>query len=147
MKTNFKNVHTTKDIAISGAITLAGAGLFFLNAGIGTLFVACGLLSLIFYKTGYRIENGDGTMFEKKAFDVDRSCRQSIKDFLDGKDTNPEITAPGYGGVSRMEVYFNKKAGVAYAQLFDFSNYVYEEATDIVELHSPRADKLITKLL
>ena len=37
-------------------------------------------------------------------------------------------------------------AVIAYAQLFDFSNYTYEPATEIVELRGPRAEKLICKL-
>ena len=50
------------------------------------------------------------------------------------------------GGVIRLEVYYNADASLAYAQLFDFSNYTYEPATGIVELRGPKADKLITKL-
>ena len=38
------------------------------------------------------------------------------------------------------------EAAVAYVQLFDFSNYTYEAATEIVELRGPRAQKLIAKL-
>jgi hypothetical protein len=35
---------------------------------------------------------------------------------------------------------------VAYAQLFDFSNYTYVPATEIMELRGSRAQKLIAKL-
>ena len=45
-----------------------------------------------------------------------------------------------------MEVYYNVDASIAYAQLFDFSNYTYEPATEIVELRGPKADKLISKI-
>lgn len=37
-------------------------------------------------------------------------------------------------------------AAVAYAQLFDFSSYAYEAATEIVELRDGRARTLIGKL-
>ena len=58
----------------------------------------------------------------------------------------PEIDVRETGGVVRLEIYYNARASVAYAQLFDFSNYTYEPATDIVELRGPRAGKLIGKL-
>ena len=74
------------------------------------------------------------------------SCRQNLKDFLDGKDVEPDVSAPGAGGVVRLEVYYNREAEVAYAQLFDFSSYTYEAATGVVELTGPRAVKLISKL-
>ena len=145
MESILKKVHTGKDLAISGIIIAAGIGSYFLNAGLGILLGVCGLLMLLFYKAGYKA-NGSGPVLTKKAFDVAHSCRQSIKDYLDGKDVDPKLDHPGSGGVVRMEVYFNKDAGVAFAQLFDFSNYTYEKATEMVELHSPRADKLINKL-
>lgn len=146
MEFNFKKVHTVKDLVISAIVLAAGIGLYFISAGLGGVIAACGILMLLLYKAGYKLEGKEGPVLTKKAFDVAQSCRQSIKDYLDGKDVDPVLTAPGSGGVARVEVYFSKEAGVAYAQLFDFSSYNYEKATEIVELHSPRADKLISKL-
>ena len=100
---------------------------------------------LLFYKAAYK-KVGDDTLLTKKALDVASSCRNSLLDYLNGKDVEPEVQQPGAGGVVRLEVYFNKEAGVAYAQLFNFSNYTYEAATDMVELHSPKAEKLINKI-
>ena len=74
------------------------------------------------------------------------SCRNSLLDYLNGKDVEPEVQQSGTGGVVRLEVYYNADAEVAYAQLFNFSNYSYEAATDIVELRGPKAGKLICKL-
>ena len=145
METIFRKVHTGKDLLISGIITLAGIGLYFWIAGLGSVIGVCGLLMLLLYKTGYKA-NEEGPVLTRKAFDVAHSCRQSIKDYLDGKDVTPELNLPGAGGVVRLEVYFNKEAGIAYAQLFDFSNYTYEKATEMVELYRPHADKLLSKL-
>ena len=58
----------------------------------------------------------------------------------------PQIDKQVMGGIIRIEVYHNADAALAYARLFDFSNYTYEPATDLVELRGPRAEKLITKL-
>ncbi|MGM9780643.1 MAG: hypothetical protein ACI3Y7_02190 [Candidatus Cryptobacteroides sp.] len=141
----FKKVHTLKDLALSVAITLSGIGLYFLNAGLGILIGVCGLLMILFYKASYK-RAGENTLLKKEAVDICSSCRDSLKDFLDGKDVQPEVKTSPQGAVIRLEVYYNARASVAYAQLFDFSNYSYVPATEIVELRGPRADCLITKL-
>lgn len=146
MEIKFKKVHTAKDLIISTLTIAAGIGLYFVNAGLGGLIGACGLLLLLFYKAGYR-RTGDDILLTKKALEVSSYCRNSLLDFLDGKDVEPEIRQqPGDGGVVRLEVYYNREAGVAYAQLFNFSSYTYEAATGMVELHSPSADRLIGKI-
>ena len=145
MEIQFKKVHTAKDLAISAITLAAGIGLFFVNTGLGSLFAGCGILMLCFYKTGYR-RAGEKLTLKKCALDVSNSCRESLKGFLDGKDVEPELKVSTVGGIIRLEVYYNADASVAYAQLFDFSNYTYEPATELVELRGPRADRLISKL-
>ena len=145
MEIQFKKVHTAKDLIISALVLAVGVGLYFVNAGLGVFIGACGILMLLFYKAAFK-KVGNDTILTKKAIDVASSCRSSLLDYLNGKDVDPEIQQPGAGGVIRLEVYFNKDAGVAYAQLFDFSNYTYEAATEMVELHSPKSEKLISKL-
>ena len=145
MEIQFKKVHTAKDLIISALVLAVGVGLYFVNAGLGVFIGACGILMLLFYKAAFK-KVGNDTILTKKAIDVASSCRSSLLDYLNGKDVDPEIQQPGAGGVVRLEVYFNKDAGVAYAQLFNFSNYTYEAATEMIELHSPKADKLISKL-
>lgn len=145
MEIQFKKVHTAKDLIISALVLAVGVGLYFVNAGLGVFIGACGILMLLFYKAAFK-KVGNDTILTKKAIDVASSCRSSLLDYLNGKDVDPEIQQPGAGGVIRLEVYFNKDAGVAYAQLFNFSNYTYEAATEMIELHSPKADKLISKL-
>ena len=145
MEIKLRKVHSAKDLTISAIILAAGIGLYFVNAGLGILLVVCGVLMLLFYKGGYKRE-GEEIVLQKKALDIAHSCRDSLKGFLNGKDVEPEVNTSINGGVIRLEVYYNADASLAYAQLFDFSNYTYEPATGIVELRGPKADKLITKL-
>lgn len=145
MDIKFKKVHTGKDLAISGITLAAGIGLYFLNAGLGGVIGVCGLLMLLLYKAGYKA-NGEGPVLTKKAQDISHACRQSVVDYLNGKDVTPELKGAALGASARLEIYSNKEADIVYAQLFDFSNYNYEKATEIVELHSPRADKLLIQL-
>ena len=145
MEITFKKVHTAKDLTISAIIMAAGIGLYFINAGVGIVLAICGLLMLLLYKGGHK-RSGEDIILKKKAFDVAHSCRESLKGFLDGKDVEPLINKDISGGVIRLEVLYNESAAVAYAQLFDFSNYNYEPATEMVELHGQRAQTLIGKL-
>ena len=145
MEIQFKKVHTLKDLAISAIMLAAGIGLFFVNAGLGFIIGVCGILMLCFYKAGYK-RVGENLTLKKCAVDVSHSCRESLKNFLDGKDVEPELKTSSTDGVVRLEVYYNADASVAYARLYDFSNYAYEPATEIVELRGPWADKLISKL-
>lgn len=145
MEIKIKSVHTVKDLIISVVTLSAGIGLFFVNKGLGAVIFACGLLLLLFFKSGYKRE-GESVVLTKKAFDVARHCRESVKGFLDGEDVDPEIDTKTDGSVVRLEIYYNTDAAVAYAQLFDFSSYAYEAATEIVELRDGRARTLIGKL-
>lgn len=145
MQITFKKVHTKKDLIISAIVLAAGIGLCFINLGLGVFIAVCGVLMLLFYKGSYKRE-GEDIVLQKKAFDVAHSCRDSLKGFLEGKDVEPDVDTNINGGVVRLEIYYNAASSVAYAQLFDFSNYIYEPATDIVELRGQKAEKLIRKL-
>ena len=145
MQIKFKKVHTKKDLIISAIVLAAGIGLYFINAGLGILLAVCGLLMLLFYKEGYMRE-GEDVALRKEAVDIAHSCKDSLKGFLEGKDVEPEVKTDINGGIIRLEVFYNATAPIAYAQLFDFSNYTYEPATEIVELRGDRAEKLINKL-
>ena len=145
MEINFKKVHTGKYLAISTIVLLAGIGLFFVNKGFGITIAVCGLAMFFLYKGGYK-KNGQGIVLQKKSEDLCKSCRQSILDYLNGKDVTPQIKKGDEGGSVRLDIYYNAAAEIAYAQLFDFRNYAYEPETEVIELHPPKADKLISQL-
>lgn len=145
MEINFKKVHTVKDLAISTIVLLAGIGLFFINKGLGITIAVCGFVMFFIYKDRYK-KDGQGIVLQKKSEDLCKACKPSIVDYLNGKDVTPQIKKGNEGGSVRLDVYYNADAGIAYAQLFDFRNYTYEPETDVIELHSPQADKLISQL-
>ena len=145
MEINFKKVHTGKDLAISTIVLLAGVGLFFVNKGLGVILAVCGLAMLFLNKGGYK-KDGQGIVLQKKSEDLCKCCKPSVVEYLNGKDVTPQIKKGNEGGSVRLDVYYNAAAGIAYVQLFDFRNYTYEPETDVIELHSPKADKLISQL-
>ena len=145
MDYDFKKVHTGKDLAISSLVLIAGIGLFFVNKGLGILIAVCGIAMFFLVKGGYK-KDGQGIVLQKKSEDLCKACRTSVVEYLNGKDVTPQVKKGSEGGSVRLDVFYNATEGIAYAQLFDFRNYTYEPETDVVELHSPRADKLISQL-
>ena len=142
---NFQKTHTPKDLTISVALIALGAGLYFLNAALGILIAVCGILMLLLYKDGYKTAGRD-IVLKKKTLDLNKSCRTSLVDFLNGKDVEPQVVPGNEGGTVQLEVWYNESQSVAYARLSDFTNYTYETTVDTVEIPSARAAKLISKL-
>lgn len=145
MEINFKRVHTAKDLSISTVVLLAGFGLFFINKGLGVCIAVCGLFMFLYYKGGYR-KNGHGVVLTKKSEDLCKACKPSIMTFLEGMDVKPFIKRGNEGGSVRLDVYYNRADRIAYAQLFEFCNYVYEPVTEIVELTGEKAEELIVSI-
>lgn len=140
---NFDKVHTVKDLVISILILGSGAGLFFVHMGLGIMLVISGILSLLFFKSGYR-DPVTQVVLRKSCAEADKKCRQSLLDFISGLIDEPEIVRTGVGPVVRIEIYHNLEEGVAYIQLFDFEDYNYVPATEILGLDENRAAKLLS---
>lgn len=140
---NFDKVHTVKDLVISILILGSGAGLFLVHMGLGIMLVISGVLSLLFFKSGYR-DPVTQVVLRKSCAEADKKCRQSLLDFISGLIDEPEIVRTGVGPVVRIEIYHNFEEGVAYIQLFDFENYNYVPATEILGLDENRAAKLLS---
>lgn len=144
MQTEFKSVHTSKDLIISLGLLAIGVGLFFVNKGVGVVLAIAGVVSLLLYKKGYRTEGAE-CYFQKKDLELNKSCRSSVMDYINGKDVQPELIEGNEGGSVRLVVYYNKTEGLAFAQLFDYQGYDYQPASEMVEIRRPRVDRLIDK--
>lgn len=145
MQSNFKKVHTGKDLTISSAVLVIGIGLFFANKWLGVFIMVCGLLTLLLFKKGFRKE-GQTSVLSRVSMDISKTCSLSVIGFLRGEDRSLVIKEGNEGGSMRLITYFNKQDHIAYVQLFNYSNYLYEAATEDVELTGARADEFIGKL-
>lgn len=156
MEYTFKKVHTPKDLLISIAVILTGTALFaasgmtgeesfISNRSLWVFVIVCGLLMIIFWKNGYRC-CGCGVVLNKNAMDLCNDCKKSIIEFLDGKDVRPTIREGHEGGCVRLEVYYNISASIAYVQLFEYRNYVYEPLTPCLKLPSGKAEQLLATI-
>ena len=145
MENNFKKVHAKKDLIISGCIILAGIALFFVHKATGVCLFLCGILSLILYKSGYKL-NGEGIPLQKKSLELNNNCRESLLDFLSGKKVEPKLVQGNEGGTVLLEVWFNAPADIAYARLSEYKELSFQTVTDIVELSADQAQSLIRKI-
>lgn len=145
METNFKRVHTAKDLAISFSVIFAGSGLFFVHQILGVCIVIIGLALLFVCKQGYR-KDGDDVILKRATCNISKTCSKSVVEFLEGGCDNPLFKRGNDGGSMRLDVYYNKEKRVAYAQLFDYMNYAYIPMTEVVEISTERADWLISVL-
>jgi hypothetical protein len=142
MENKFQKVHARKDLLISGCILIAGIALFFLHKASGVCVIFCGILSLILYKSGYKL-NGEGILLQKESLELQNRCRTSILDFLDGKTATPQLVPGNEGGTILLEVWFNAPADIAYARLSEYKALDFQTVTDIVELSADQAQSLI----
>lgn len=145
MEIKIKPVHTLKDLIFSALVVAAGIGLFFVATGWGILFCLIGVLMFVFYKGAYK-RVGESTRLSQKTVDLSPDYRQSVVDFLEGKDVDPEIVVFCDGDHLYLDVYFNSDMTLAYAKLFDVSNNNFEPVIGFVELHGEKAKKLVGKL-
>lgn len=145
MENKFQKVHAKKDLLISGGILIAGIALFFLHKASGVCVILCGILSLILYKSGYKL-NGEGIPLQKKSLELNNNCRESLLDFLSGKKVEPKLVQGNEGGTVLLEVWFNAPADIAYARLSEYKELSFQTVTDIVELSADQAQSLIRKI-
>ncbi len=142
MEIKFNRVHTAVDLTISSIVLAAGIGLYFIHSGLGAVIAVCGLLMLIFYKGGYRRE-GDRTLLKKEGLDISRKCREQLTGYLAGLGAGLDIDKSNSGGTIRVEIYYEASGATAYVQVFDFADYLYRPATEMVELKGKRAETLL----
>ena len=145
MENKFKKIHASKDLIISGCIILAGIALFFIQKAMGICVVMCGLLCLLVYKSGYKLEGLD-VLFKKTQLELNKSSMTSVMDFINGKTGNLQLVEGNEGGTILLEIWYNKTAGIAYARLSEYKELSFQNVTEIVELPAENAQSLISKL-
>lgn len=145
MEIIFKKVHTTKDFIISGLTLAAGIGLFFASKGIGVAIMICGLIMLIVYKTGYKID-GIAALLKKSELELCGRNKNHILDFFNGKQHDLEIVCGHDGGTLLLEIWHNKGLQVAYARLSEYKEHTFQPITETIELQKKTTQTLISKL-
>ena len=142
---DFKRVYTPRDFVIFAILLAVGISAYFISQGLGITIAICALARLAL-KSGYK-ESSNGPTLKRRKIDLTTTIRQEWKDYLGGRDIEIRIEGPqSESGALLLELYYNKEAEVAYAQLYEFVNYSYEKVTELTPLKDERALRII-KLL
>ena len=142
MEINFKKIHTGKDLVITLIVIAAGIGLYFVSPVAGVCVALCGVVMFFCCKSGYKMDNQD-TIYKKVSLDLSQKSKTSVVQFLTGNSDHVEMQKGNEGGTIILTVYCNDTQKIAYAQASNFSSFGCQPLTEMVEVRSPRYERLI----
>lgn len=147
MEKEFIRVRSAKDITISLSLVILGSVLIALPTAtsiniLGFFLIFAGLLLFLFLKTGYK-ETVSGGKFCKKERFFSQAMNAPISAALGSDPASIDITEEDKGNAVRLDIYFNRTAGKAYLQLFEYVPYKYEPCSKVYEYETAKIEKLL----
>lgn len=147
MKKEFVRVYSAKDIAIFTSSVIIGCTLLALPTGTGVnitgfFLIFAGIILAFIMKTAYKdVESGE--KYNKKEHYFQQSMRSSVLDAIGSRPDSVDMSQKDKGNAIKLDVYFSKKAGKAYVQLFEYIPYKYEPCSKIYEYEADKVSNLI----
>lgn len=137
MNKNFAKVRSTKDIVIPSVLTAAGLILVALPTSTsiniaGFFMIFAGIILFMTLKTGYKDENG--LNFRKTEHYFAQSQKEEIARAINKRPVTINLDDEDKGNGLRLDMYYSKKTGKAYVQLFEYIPYKYEPCSGLSEL-------------
>lgn len=137
MEKEFSRVRSAKDIVLTSSIITAGCILIALPTSsslniLGFFMICAGIILAFVLKTGYKdIENGDIYLKKEKFFA--QSLKTDITKAIEKELHKIDLSEEDKGNGIRLDIYYSKKNGKAYTQLFEYVPYRYEPCTRVHE--------------
>ena len=151
MEKKFIRVRSTKDVVLSSLITLAGVVLFILDFSIGIrilgfFMILIGLLLFFTLKSSYKDED-TGIKYHKKERYFEGCRRDELSSAISRKNSKckVDLSEENKGNTLRLDIYYNKQAGKAYMQIFEYVPYRYEPYSNLYEHEVVNITELIEK--
>ena len=151
MEKKFIRVRSTKDVVLSSLITLAGVVLFILDFSIGIrilgfFMILIGLLLFFTLKSSYKDEE-TGIKYHKKERYFEGCRRDELSSAISRKNSKckVDLSEENKGNTLRLDIYYNKQAGKAYMQIFEYVPYRYEPYSNLYEHEVVNITELIEK--
>lgn len=151
MEKKFIRVRSTKDVVLSSLITIAGVVLFILDFSIGIrilgfFMILIGLLLFFTLKSSYKDED-TGIKYHKKERYFEGCRRDELSSAISRKNSKckVDLSKENKGNTLRLDIYYNKQAGKAYMQIFEYIPYRYEPYTNLYEHEVANVTELIEK--
>ena len=151
MEKNFTRVRSVKDIIISTALTLSGIVLVALPTSIGInilgfFMILVGLLLFFTLKSSYKDEE-TGIKYHKKEKYFEGCRRDELSSAISKRNCKckVDLSKENQGNTLRLDIYYNKHAGKAYMQIFEYIPYRYEPYSNLYEHELVNIAELIEK--
>ena len=150
MEKEFCRVRTKTDIVFSSLIIITGIILITLPTSasiniLGFLMICAGLILSIVLRTGYK-DLADGDSYRKVEKYFAQSHKPDIKRAISKEIEQIKMIEQDKGNGIRLDIYYNRKKGKAYIQLFEYVPYSYEPCSDIQEFDLHKVSHLIDNL-
>ena len=147
MEKEFCRVRTKTDIVFSSLIIITGIILITLPTSasiniLGFLMICAGLILSIVLRTGYK-DLIDGDSYHKVEKYFAQSHKTDIIRAISKEIEQIKMIEDNKGNGIRLDIYYNRKKGKAYIQLFEYVPYSYEPCSDIHEFELHEVSNLI----
>ena len=143
----FIRVRSLKDITISLLSVIAGTVLVILPTSVsvnivGFFLIFAGIILMIVLRTAYK-DSETGEIFMKKEKYFPQSKRDSIARAISSDIENVDCSEEDKGNGLRLDVYYNRKSGHSFIQLFEYIPYKYESCTPVYSYDFVKIQNLV----
>ena len=147
MAKEFIRVRSVKDIAVFTSLVVLGCVLVSLPAAPGVSLAGCllvfsGIILSLFMKSGYK-DSETGEKYFKKEHYFKQTMHEPVSSAIATKPDKVDLSEENKGSTVRLDVYYAKKSGKAYLQLFEYIPYRYEPCSKMYEHELAKVSKLI----
>ena len=149
MEKEFSRVRSAKDIAITATLIITGCVLVALptSASInitGFFLIFTGLILAFVLRTGYK-DNETGERYCKVEKFFAQSLKSEITNALETSLKKLNLSEEDKGNGIRLDIYYSRKSGKSYSQLFEYIPSKYEPCTGQYELETAEIESVIGK--
>ena len=147
MEKTFNKVRSTKDIVISAGLAAAGCVLVTLPTStsiniLGFFMLFAGILLFLMLRSGYKeVETGEKFCKTERYFS--QTLRAELAEKIASKPQTVNLSEEDKGNALRLDIYYSRKTGKAYIQIFEYIPYKYEPCSKQYEYALSEVTNLI----
>lgn len=147
MEKTFNKVRSTKDIVISAGLAAGGCVLVALPTStsiniLGFFMLFAGILLFLMLRSGYKeVETGEKFCKTERYFS--QTLRAELTEKIASKPQTVNLSEEDKGNALRLDIYYSRKTGKAYIQIFEYIPYKYEPCSKQYEYALSEVTNLI----
>ena len=147
MEKTFIRVRSVKDITIFTSLIVLGSVLVALPTGAGIniagfFMIFAGIILALMMKTGHK-DFETGEKYQKIEHYFSQAAKAEVSAALGSKPESIDLSQADKGNAVKLDIYYNRKSGKAYMQLFEYIPYRYEPCSKVYEHEISKVENLI----